>query len=139
MKFWDLFLAVFIFNLVGTAMASSGMFAAMGMTSYQTIGSVEETSDIVAEIQNATQGSVVTEISPIDPDEAGLSWVYRVVANSVSSFFTPLRHFIFFPAIMMSSFGIPNEFGYMVTIIFDMILAVGILQFVTGRGIRDYE
>jgi hypothetical protein len=137
MKFWDLALMMIIINVFGAALIGSGLFTQMGMTETFEFGDTTQ-ADFLS-IEQGAKSSIADSISSDDPTTEifGRESISR--AKSVSNFFDKLFAYIFWPAKLMQMFNVPSQIGMAFTTLFNGVQIIGIIQFITGRNLRDYE
>jgi hypothetical protein len=136
-KFWELTLVMILFNLFGSALVNSGLFTSMGISENIYVSSPTQTD--IEDMEEKLKTSVSDQVSSNDPATTLFGVISDATSKVISSFFNPLKRYIFWPNMIMQLFGIPNEIGYAFTIVFNTIQLIGILQFITGKGFREME
>jgi len=137
MKFYEIVLFILIFNLIGNALIGSGVFTHMAIENYYITGNISETQSDISSIESQFNSS--TAFTSDDPISRlfGLESVTRVVAGT--KFFLSLNRYLFLPSVIMGYFDIPNLIINAFTTLLIFIYIAGILQFLTGRNIKQAE
>jgi len=137
MKFYDIILFILIFNVMGNALISSGMFTHMSLVNYYITGNMTEIQSDLSSIES--QFNTSTAISSEDPISKlfGLESVSRLTAGT--KFFLTLYKYLFLPSVILGYFGIPWQINLAVTTLLFIVYLVGFLQFISGRNIKQSE
>jgi hypothetical protein len=141
MKFWELTLFMILINVFGSALTNSGLFTAMGFTiDPYTLESMSGTQADIETFQGRMNNTISSEITGDDPTSKAFGSVSDSITTSFHTFFDTFSRYILWPAMIMQMvFHIPAVIGYAFTIMFNLIQAIGLFQFITGRSFKDYE
>ena len=132
MKFWDLALIMIIFNVFGSAFVNSGAWVAMGFSGNPQVynGTIAEKNlkDLEQKVKN--QANSITK-----DDSSTAAYEQQTRLNFFGlNIFEGFKSYVFWPARVMDSFGMPPGFGVAFSIISGFIIIIGIVQFATGRS-----
>jgi hypothetical protein len=136
MKFWELTLIMIMFNAFGFALSSSGFFSRLGFTeSLPYISTAEEDVNNAEEVAREFADTGVTSLDAV-------SMLFSIVSESsvkIIKFFDTIKGYIFWPATLLSYFNVPWQIGSAVTVVFNMVQVVGIVQIITGKSFRGMD
>lgn len=141
MKAYEIGLFLFIFQVIGGVMVAylPEFGFEQGIISFN----YNEQQTLLAQQQveqtlSITQGQ---QVSPSDPLSASLGWFYSQITNAVSNMIRsiPVFRAIFWIPLILQLIGVPGPLAWAVFLIVNTIMLVGILQLISGRGLKQYD
>lgn len=136
MRFWELALVMILFNSLAFAMTSSGVFTEMGINT--TIPYSTDVDSDISELESKVRNSTQDQITSTDVATS----IFGVISDTsvkIITFFDTIISYIWTPKVIMLYFGVPSQIASVFTAIFVLIEVVGLIQFITGKSMREME
>lgn len=136
MKFWELTLIMVLFNVFGSALFNAGLFSELGIYDKPPFKTSGETD--INSLEQQVKESTSDQITSTDPATSLFGFISDASVKIIN-FFDTVKNYIFWPAVVLQYFGIPNQIGAAFTIVFNLIQIIGIIQILTGKSFMGVE
>lgn len=114
------------------------MFTALGFTESISFSEIDD-EQTVAELEAAINSSATGRMTGDEPENNIFTAVTRVIVEGFQNFFDPIKKYMFLPALIMQRFGMPRAISNIVSVLFTLVQAIGLIQLITGRSFKSAE
>ena len=142
MRIIDIAIFMMVFQIIGgavaTYMTSFGLPADTYIMHSESDAKVQESQQKVENILNSAEAAT----SSGDPLTTGFNMMYQWAMQAISALVNaamPLLYYVAWIPLLMQQMGVPAEIAWPFFLIYTALEAVGFLQIIAGRNLKEYD